>query len=127
MNVLLAVIFLGLSGWMLLGLFLHLRRKHVGAKWWAALACLIICGIALGVWCAFYCEYPVGARYRFASFPIPIVMFHLEEGNWVDFPLEKFVMWPVAFTNIISVTALATLPLWMVSRKAKHENAKLPA
>jgi len=127
MNVLLAIVFLGLSAWALLGLFLRLRRRRVGTTWWAALGFLIVCGIALGVWCAFYCEYPVGARYRFGSFPIPIVVFHLEEGSWVDFPLEQFVMWPIALTNIISVTALATLPLWLVSRKAKHENADLPA
>jgi hypothetical protein len=117
MNILLALIFLGLSLWALVALLRRLREQRVSARWWAALACLVLCGIGLGVWCAFYCEYQVGARLRFGSFPVPVVVFHLEQGSWVDFPLQKFAAWPVAFTNIITITALATLPLWLVSRK----------
>jgi hypothetical protein len=127
MNAFLAIVFLGLSVWALLALFLRLRRQRVGAAWWGTLAFLIVCGITFGVWCAFYCEYPVGTRYRFGSFPIPVVVFHLEGGNWIDFPVEKFIMWSVMFANIITVTALATFPLWVISRRAKYEHAQLPA
>src|SRR5438067_1251470 len=114
MNALLAIVFLGLSVWPLLALFLRLRRQRVGAAWWGTLVFLIFCGIAFGVWCAFDCEYAVGTRYRFGSFPIPVVVFHLEDGDWVDFPVEKYIMWPDVFANIITITALATLPLWVI-------------
>jgi|ERR1035441_1924985 hypothetical protein len=119
MNVLLAIIFFSVSSWALFALFRRLRQQGISPGWWVALSLLILCGIGLGVWCAFYCEYQVGAGLRFGSFPIPVVVFHLEEGSWVDFPLERVVAWPVAFTNVITITALATLPLWLVSRKSK--------
>ena len=119
MNILLAIILLGLSSWVFVALFRCLRHQQASFGWWVALALLIVCGLAVGVWCAFYCEYQIGERLRFGSFPVPVVVFHLEEGNWVDFLLEAFAAWPVAFTNIITITALATLPLWLASRRAK--------
>jgi len=126
MNGLLAIIFLGLSIWILVALFRRLWRQKVGRLWWAAFFFLIACGVGLGIWCAFYCEYAVGSHFRFASFPIPAVIFHLEDGNWVDFPLQTFWLWVVVSVNIITITALATLPLWLVSRKKQeHESTKI--
>ncbi len=124
MNGLLAILFLGLSIWALVRLFWRLRRQKVGPFWWATFSFLIVCGIALGIWCALYCEYPVGSRFRFGSFPIPAVIFHLEGGNWVDFPLQAFWLWAVVFANIITITTLATSPLWLASRsKQEHESS----
>jgi hypothetical protein len=128
MNGPLAILFLGLSIWALVALFRRLRRQSVSLSWWAAFSFLIACGIGLGIWCALYSEYPLGTRFRFGSFPIPAVIFHLEDGNWVDFPLQQFWLWTVVFANIITITALATLPLWLASRKKeKHETAGLVA
>ena len=122
MGILLVIIFLALSSWTLVALFRRLRRQHVSAGWWVAFALLCICGAALGVWCAFYCEYHVGTRFRIGSFPIPVVFFHLEDGAWVDFPVPEFQAWAAAFTDIITIIALATLPLWLVSwRHQKYE------
>ena len=81
MNILLAIIFLGLSSWTLVALPRRLRRERAGAAWWTALAFLSACGLALGAWCAFKCEYRVGSQFRFGSFPIPVVVFHLEGGG----------------------------------------------
>ena len=113
MGILLVLVFLALSSWSLVALFRRLRRQHVSAGWWAAFAILCICGAALGVWCALYFEYPVGTHFRIGSFPIPVVIFHLESAGWVDFPLSEFQMWSAVFTNIITIVALATLPLWL--------------
>lgn len=113
MNALLAIVFLGLSSWALIALFRRLRRQQCGATWWAALAFLITCGIGLGIWCSHSCEYQLGTQFRFGSFPIPVVIFHLEDGRWVDFPLPAIAMALVMFTNTISITTLATLPLWL--------------
>jgi hypothetical protein len=87
----------------------------------------MVCGMALGVWCALYCEYPVGTKYRVGSFPIPVVIFHMEEGNWVDFPLDTFFAWGVIAANVTTVTALATLPFWVASITTKHDEHELPA
>jgi NO-binding membrane sensor protein with MHYT domain len=128
MNGLLAIIFLGLSTWTLIALFRRLLRRRVARSWWGALSFLIACGMGLGIWCALYCEYPVGSHFRFGSFPIPAVVFHLEDGNWVDFPLQEFWLWAVVAANIITVVALATIPLWLAPRnKQKHENTGLEA
>ena len=53
------------------------------------------------------------------AFLIPIVVFHLEDGNWVDFPVAKLIMWPVLFANIITITALAHSPTLDHSAKDK--------
>lgn len=115
MGFLLIIVFLALSSWMLIALFRRLWLKHVSTGWWIAFGVLFVCGVALGIWCAFYCEYHVGARFRIASFPIPVVFFQLEDGNWVDFPVPQFQAWSAAFTNVITIAALAVLPLWFAS------------
>jgi len=61
------------------------------------------------------------ARDRIGSFPIPVVFFHLEDGDWVDFPVPEFQAWAAALANVISITALATLPLWLISWR-QHRN-----
>ena len=122
MGILLVIIFLAMSSWTLAALFRRSKRQRVGHRWWFTFSVLSIFGAGLGVWSAFYCEYHIGARLRVVSFPIPVVFFHLEDGAWVDFPVPEFQAWAAAFTNIISIIALATLPLWLASwRQQKHE------
>lgn len=116
---------LGGSSWALVSLVRRLRREHAGTRWWIAFAVLVVIGLSVGTWCAFQCEYPIGADYRIGSFPIPIVFFHLEDGQWVDFPAPEFQAWSAAFTNIITITALATVPLWLLSwRQHRHEHTR---
>ena len=58
---------------------------------------------------------------RIGSFPIPVVFFHLEDGQWVDFPVPGFQAWSAVLTNIVTITALATVPLWLLSwRQHRH-------
>lgn len=109
------IIFLALSSWTIVALFRRLRRQRVSTGCWVAFGILFGCGAALGIWCAFYCEYHVGREMRIGSFPLPIVFFHLEEGRWVDFPVPEFQAWSAMLANIIAIIALATLPLWLVS------------
>ena len=119
MSLLFAIILLGVSIAAFIALFRRLRRHHAALGTWMALAVFVVCGVSVGVWCALYSEYPVGGRLRFGSFPVPVVVFHLEDGNWVDFPLDAVVAWPIIIINIITVTALATLPVWLKSKKAR--------
>jgi hypothetical protein len=113
MALLLVIIFLALSSWAVVVLFRRLKHQHASAGWWVVLGLLVASGTALGIWCAFYCEYHVGTSYRIAGFPIPVVFFHLEDGTWVDFPVPEFQAWSAVFTNIITIIALVTLPLWL--------------
>ncbi len=115
MGILIVIVLLALSGWTLFALFQSLRRQHAKSGSWVAFGILLACGVALGIWCAFYSEYCVGTRYRIGSFPIPVVFYHLEDGEWVDFPVPKVQAWSAAFTNVVTIAALATLPLRLVS------------
>ena len=122
-GILLVLGFLAASSWVLASLVRRLRRGRAGAQWWFAFVALAVLGIAAGIWFAFHFEYRVGTRYRIASFPLPIVFFHLEDGQWVDFPVPEFQAWAAAFTNILTITALATLPVWLLSwRHHRHEH-----
>src|SRR5205085_9222483 len=107
MGILLVFVLLGLSGWALVGLVKRLRRQHASVGSWIAFGILSGCGLALGIWSAFFCEYRMGSRYRIGGFPIPVVFFHWENGDWVDFPLPELQAWLAAFGNIVSIVALA--------------------
>jgi len=121
-GMLFVVAFLTGSSWALVSLVRRLRRKCAGTRWWIAFVILVVIGLSVGFWCAFHCEYPLGAHYRIGSFPLPVVFFHLEDGKWVDFPVPEFQAWSATFTNIITITALATVPLWLLSwRHYTHE------
>ena len=117
--------FLTGSSWALVSLVRRLRREQAGPRRWVAFVILAVIGLSVGAWCAFRCEYPMGAHYRIGSFPLPVVFFHLEDGQWVDFPVPKFQALSAAFTNILTVTALATVPLWLLSwRSHRHEHTR---
>ena len=125
LGMLFAIAFLAAGGWALSSLVRRLRRERVGASWWVAFTVLVVIGVSVGIWCAFRCEYPLGGSYRIASFPIPVVFFHLEDGQWVDFPVPRFQGLAAAFANIVTITALATVPLWLLSwRQHRHEHTR---
>lgn len=120
MGILFVIFFLTASGWMLTALFRRLRRQHVSRSLWFAFSGLAACGIAAGVWCACFVEYHLGTHFRIGSFPIPVVFFHFEDNQWVDFPVPPVQAWLAIATNIITITALATLPVWLLLRRHDH-------
>jgi hypothetical protein len=125
MPALIIIAFLALSGWMLVALFRRLRRDRGSFGSWVVAGLLVGIGLAFGIWSGFYCEYHVGTHYRFSSFPIPIVFFHLEDGQWVDFPVPTVQAWASAFADMITLTALATVPLWFfVANKPMHRTPR---
>jgi len=117
------IVFLAGSSWVLGSLVRRLRHEHADTRWWAAFIILAAVGISGGIWCAFHCEYSLGGHFRIGSFPIPVVFFHLEDGQWIDFPVPRFQAWSAAFANITTITALATVPLWMLVWR-KHRNER---
>lgn len=123
MGIFIVVFVLALSSWVLVALFRRLHRQHAPPARWLAFGVLVALGVAVGIWCAFYVEYHIGSRYRIGSFPIPIVFFHLEDGQWVDFPVPVFQAWAAVFTNIITITAPCTLPVWLISWRQNRQEA----
>jgi hypothetical protein len=73
MPALIIILFVSGSAWVLFALFRRLRQDQVSFGLWMAAGLFCSIGLALGTWCAFYCEYHVGTDYRFGSFPIPVV------------------------------------------------------
>jgi len=123
MSILCVILFLVASSLTIVSLVRRFRCKRVSTTWWVAFGILVVIGVVAGIWVAFHFEYPLGARYRVGSFPLPVVFFHLEDGQWVDFPVPAFQAWASALTNVITITALATIPLWLLSwRQHGHES-----
>lgn len=116
MGFFIVILFLALSGWELVALLQRLRRQRATPGLWIAFGVLVACGLVVGVWCTFHVEYQLGSRFRVGGFPIPDIIYHLEGGQWMDFPVPEFQAWAAAFTNVITMTALATIPLWLASR-----------
>ena len=81
MGILVITVFFVLSCWTIGALFRRLRRQRAASRWWAAFGVVVACGVALGVWCAFFVEYQVGPRHRVGGFPIPIIFFRLEDSQ----------------------------------------------
>jgi hypothetical protein len=117
MGILVVILFLALSIWTLVAVFRRLRRQRASRSLWLAFSALAACGVAIGVWCACFVEYHLGTHFRIGSFPIPVVFFHFEDGQWVDFPVPAFQAWLAIAANIITITALATLPVWLLLRR----------
>lgn len=78
------VLFLLLGGWALTALALRLRRARRGGRWWLAYGLAVTAGFC-GAWFAADVDYPVSEKFRFAGFPIPVAVWHLENSQWVDF------------------------------------------
>jgi hypothetical protein len=52
---------------------------------------------------------------RYASFPMPLVFFQLEDGRWVDFITPPYVMYPGLVANVVAIVAVALLSLLIAS------------
>ena len=113
MGFLLALVCLALSSWAFFKLccrLIALKKKPL----LIAFAFLTALGVGLGISASFFLEYHPRADFRIAGFPIPIVFFHLEDGQWVDFPTPPIQAWLTALANMALLTVLATAPLWLI-------------
>ena len=80
------------------------------ARAWPRLAGAAALGAALGVWLSSFVQYKWGAAIRVAGFPIPIRFFHLENGEWVDFPLPMEMMCLGCIVNFLSGIVVPLIP-----------------
>lgn len=132
MGFLTILIALSISSWLLYATFRRLRRYHANSRWWFAFTAFLLVGAVVGYWLAFRFEYQVSPGTRFCSFPIPVDFFHLEDGQWVDFPTSALFGYPAMITNVVTATAVAVLPVFAVSlcchrECGEHESAPGPS
>lgn len=88
-----------------------MRRDRVTILWWTALSLLAIVGIVVGVWAGFVLEYHVTSNVRFAGFPFPMAMFQLENGVWVDYVHDRFIMLAIGASDVLVITLCSILPI----------------
>jgi heme A synthase len=124
MGFIIVIIVLALSAWAVLATVRRLRQTKAGRAWWLAFALLLAVGCGAGAWFAFRFEYQVSPEMRYASFPVPLAFFHLEQGRWVDFITPPHVMYPGLVANVASFAALALLPLFFASRVAGRKHSQ---
>jgi hypothetical protein len=82
--------------------------RRLGARWWVALALLLLAGGSGGAW-GMLGEYHPTEHWRFFGFPFPVGGFHLEGDDWVDYvsPLLPFI----ALANLTTFLLVSVLPL----------------
>jgi hypothetical protein len=80
------------------------------ARAWTRLTGAAAIGAALGVWLSSFVEYKWGAEIRVAGFPIPVCFFHLENGEWVDFPLPTAMIFLGSIANFLSGLVVPLIP-----------------
>jgi hypothetical protein len=118
-GILFVLLQLGVCTWLLWRVVKRLRRVRAGPMLWAGFAVLAWLGIALGWWMAFAVENQVSGRYRLGGFPMPVVIFHLEQGNWEDFVTPPIFMIPALVANVLAGVALLELPLLIFPRNKR--------
>lgn len=127
MGPLIIVGLLFLSIWFLFALGQRFYSRSVGYVWWVAYAVLLINGFIVGFYLGMSFEYQASNELRLLGAPIPIVVFHLEDGMWVDFVSPDWLAWLKVFTNIAVVMALVIVPLFLasaISHKSKPRRTK---
>jgi hypothetical protein len=112
-----AIVFglLSLSVAIVVATFCRLRRAQAGRGWWTAFSALVALGLLVGCWLAFSFEYHVSPQIRYASFPVPLAVFRLEDGLWVDYVTPAAVMYPGVVANVLAIVAVALLPVLLAS------------
>ena len=109
MGILIVLAIASMCAWAIISMTrLLIRAKQ--RKLWLAASLLAGVGLALG-WFLANLEYHAGSNMRIVGIPMPLVFFHFEDGQWVDFPLPSYVMWPGFITNITTGIAVCLLPL----------------
>jgi hypothetical protein len=90
-----------------------MRVRRAGASWWIVWWSLGLTGVGLGAYCTVGIEYMYDPTLRVTGFPMPIVMFELEQGRWVDF---VNLLGPIVFAvNGLILSTVLLLPLSIVA------------
>lgn len=117
MNVVIAVLLLAASLWLIWAVFKRLKSTRANALWWVATLTALTAGLVFGWHVANSFEYQVSQRFRFASAPLPIVIFVWEEDHWTDFVTPLYYAYPAMAANTLSISAILISPLLLIRKK----------
>ena len=87
-------------------------------------AALLVAGCVAAVWCTFFLEYQPSPTLRLRGFPVPLTVFRLQNGNWVNLP---GMIIPSAIVDLVAVPSLTALPislLLIVRAVRRHKSAR---
>jgi len=77
---------------------------------WPRLVGAAALGVALGVWLGLFAQYKWGNAMRVVGFTIPVVFFHQQDGQWVDFPLPEALLYLGTMVNFLSGLVVPLIP-----------------
>jgi hypothetical protein len=86
-----------------------LFTRPISSSYWLMLLASYLAGFAAGAFCGYYAEYSITPSLIAFSAPIPAGFFHLEDGEWIDFPTPAPGV--IAFFNLIIVMLSIPLPI----------------
>jgi hypothetical protein len=82
---------------------------------------LFAIGCVTAVWCTFFLEYQPRPTLRIRGFPLPVAVFELQNGQWID-----FVGGPGLFVDLVVIPCLICLPLslMLIVRGVRSDRAE---
>src|SRR5579871_4361303 len=86
MGILIIAPFCALAAWLIVRIFIWLRRGVFGAEWRRAYWIHGVAGAGLGVWIAFFSQYHA-ARHGIKGFPIPVEIASHTDPDVPDSPI----------------------------------------
>lgn len=124
MSYLTVTVVAGFAGWVVFVTGRVLWRHHFAAWWWVAFGLLALSGIALGVWAGTHFEYEPNPKTRILGFPVPLAVFILEDGQWIDFVPPQAVQYGGMFADILFSIAVMLLPISIATQVVARRNAQ---
>lgn len=82
---------------------------HASGRWWVVLGVLVAVSFPIGLWCAF-ATYSINDEVQLSSFPIPAVMLHREDGQWIDYVSPALPV--IVFANVSAIVLASLLPIF---------------
>ncbi len=93
----------------------RVKSRPAAGRWLGTGLALFGIGTVAGLYCAFLLEYQVSPTLRFVGFPIPVAIFHLESGRWIDYVHHGPVALLICAMNVISVAVALPLPVALLA------------
>ncbi len=101
----------------------RLVKLRVNWRWWLTGAVLSSVGLILGIQYGLS-EYQASPTFGFVGIPIPLVIFHLEDGQWIDFVHAAPVTLLGMSANVLSWIVVTISPLTFAVLLKGHRATK---
>jgi hypothetical protein len=78
-------------------------------------------GIPIGLWAGSSLRYPVSEVQQFVGFPIPVAVFQFENGRWVDYVGNPFVV--LLNASIVGAVFLVPVSIALILRSLQGSSS----